>query len=1122
MPNNADILFKAELDASGAITNLRAFKGEVGQSSQDAGSQFGFLQDHWQSLVAGFGSYVTVTAAFGAIKDSITEAMSAEDSVVRLDAALRATGYSAGLTGDQIRNMAQDMQTLTGRSHESVEAAAAILTTFTMVRGAAFEPTLKAAGDLAAMFGGDLSSMAMALGRAMENPANAALGLRRAHIVLTETEKEQIAAFVAAGDIQSADAAILKDVEARVSGLDAAMASTTSGSLEKMTTQFGVLKEAGGGVILQVTGLKTVVDFWTGSVTDAALATKVWGERLSETVGKLMDARDPLTAAIALIGGMFTESDTEKINQYKSALVLMNTAGLQGQITLLQTSIARMKDSAKAAGDDTAAIEKYRIAIGNSTAMLAAANAELEKKKIAEDAAATATDKATGFTEEQQKALDKLLQSLDPVRRATDDYNEKLKTLRGAYEAEAISEEDYRAALNTLGGELDVVRQRENDRQEALATLGQMQLGVTKYIEDAASKEAIHRGQLAATEQVLGDVNKVYTTNITLLQALNVQLDKASVTRPVVTITLQMIQQATLDAYFNEIVTYGGKILSYGFAAAVNDAFTRVDFSKDWDKTWRALAATAATLLSDTMKEALFGGAGPLSGDKGFQGILQGGWGDMTSTQKWEAAGAAFGTALSFYAQATQNRTIGVVGGMVSGAVSGAEIGSIVPGIGTAIGAVVGALVGGLIAYFSSSGAKDYFYNITAGLDTSKVLFGYGGPDTSTMQNQAKQVNEALMSTTLGFRDVLKTMKTDFTTIPAGMGAYYSGNTTDASKIMSDMLNNILPQLVLKAYTPMLTAGLTGMGVSGARAGQLMGAFDTETFAKAMSALKDFVTALVGLTDTSKLLGSTPDELRAKVNETLREGFLSGFSDVMDRVKDLTANTDKLFSSEQVANAQELVTLGQQQYNATLQYISQLEGYSKGIAKSVSDTYAGWAEQKAKEAGPTDLAAFYKDQLAALQAQLGGATSGEQVNTIMTEILKYSQSLWSLNADATGNTADYAYRAWVEGWLKTVEDTAQAKIAGWEKEAADANATLKAALDAQTLALQAATGATGTLANSAATTTTALDDLTGSATASVDALTALTYAATSAAEALLSILAPAVVTAPIAIPSRSS
>lgn len=116
------------------------------------------------------GAFVA-TAAISAGKAFANAAMEAEQASLRLDAVLKATGHSAGLTKDQLDQMADSMAESTQFDDESLRNASAQMLKFGNIHGDTFRQAMKLSADLAAFMGSDLTSAVQQVGKALTSPA---------------------------------------------------------------------------------------------------------------------------------------------------------------------------------------------------------------------------------------------------------------------------------------------------------------------------------------------------------------------------------------------------------------------------------------------------------------------------------------------------------------------------------------------------------------------------------------------------------------------------------------------------------------------------------------------------------------------------------------------------------------------------------------------------------------------------------------------------------------------------------------------------------------------------------------------------------------------------------------
>lgn len=485
------------------------------------------------------------------------------------------------------------------------------------------------------------------------------------------------------------------------------------------------------------------------------------------------------------------------------------------------------------------------------------------------------------------------------------------------------------------------------------------------------------------------------------------------------------------------------KVFADTFAGGVQDAFVMLWTGGDAAEAWTRLGEEIGRLLGEamgaTINQGLFGGSGPLGSN--VTGIFAGGWQDWSKAQRLQFAGQLIGAGLQYYGQQRQDATASALGGALSGALSGWQMGG-------GWGAVVGALVGGYMGWQGAQQKKtDYrlTYNPLTGR-TDVDVTGYGQMEEDEM---ARQLYERQLFYRREFRALGRDLGLGNINISQALNLSRGGQAGSFADWWQAYLSGELPRTMWGAVSGQISSGLAGMGVGQGRIKELMDAFESGTFDSALSDLQAFVKALVGLRDVSDLLGLTPEELRAKVNATMREGFLQGFEDVMERMSELMDGVDQLFSQEQVRNAEELTKLAQTQYEAGLRYFAQLEQMRIGISQSFEDIFLGFEEERAREGGL--LGQWYSQQMTGLLDQLRNASSAEQVQRLIQQLQRYGTSLWQMGDSVEGFAGG---RMQVEEWLREAQRVADEKLRGWEEEVAAKNAELKAQLEAMIAALQ--------------------------------------------------------------------
>lgn len=223
--------------AEGAVGAL----GGIGGAAGGAAGQLG---------IVGTAAAVTVGSFF----ELATMGGEVQQVNAELDRSLEASGRSAGGFGDHIRDLASDIQEYSGLSDEAVVSAASLLAQFDNVRNTAdqplFDQILELSADLARVWGTDLSTAAVQLGRAFNDPENAVTRLRRTFPALTKAQVDQVAAMAAAGDVAGAQAELYDLLNSKVGDAAEVYGDTLPGQIDKAQESLGELAETVGGVVV--------------------------------------------------------------------------------------------------------------------------------------------------------------------------------------------------------------------------------------------------------------------------------------------------------------------------------------------------------------------------------------------------------------------------------------------------------------------------------------------------------------------------------------------------------------------------------------------------------------------------------------------------------------------------------------------------------------------------------------------------------------------------------------------------------------------------------------------------------------------------------------------------------
>ena len=257
------ILLSAQNDAKGPIDETTASLEKTTDAAKNAGS----AADSSGAGFLGLGAKLIpivggVTAVGGALTSMIGSASEAQDVTAQLDAAIASTGGRAGVTRDQVLDLASSLSAANGLSKFSDEAIASadtLLLKFGNIGADVFPQATQAIVDMATRMGSDPVSAATSLGRALDNPTKGLALLARQGVSFTDDQKALVASLMETGDTAGAQKVILDQLAATYGGAAAASAETFSGKMATMQDRIGEVMEGMGTKLLPV--VTQVMDF---------------------------------------------------------------------------------------------------------------------------------------------------------------------------------------------------------------------------------------------------------------------------------------------------------------------------------------------------------------------------------------------------------------------------------------------------------------------------------------------------------------------------------------------------------------------------------------------------------------------------------------------------------------------------------------------------------------------------------------------------------------------------------------------------------------------------------------------------------------------------------------------
>jgi hypothetical protein len=243
---------------------------------------------------------------------SVEAAMDAQAVQAQLEAVIKSTGGAAGWSAEQANNLASSLMQVTGVDDDTIVSAQSMLLTFTKIGGDVMPQATEAALDMAQTFRMDVSSAAVMLGKALNDPVEGVGALRRVGVSLTAEQEEQIKRFVELGDVASAQKVILGELATETGGAARAFGQTFAGQLAIAKASIGNIFEEVGMKLLPVLNdllqkyivplIPKIAELATAFADWLAKAIPVVVDWLSRAAEWLKNNQGVIMAALAAIG----------------------------------------------------------------------------------------------------------------------------------------------------------------------------------------------------------------------------------------------------------------------------------------------------------------------------------------------------------------------------------------------------------------------------------------------------------------------------------------------------------------------------------------------------------------------------------------------------------------------------------------------------------------------------------------------------------------------------------------------------------------------------------------------------------------------------------------------------
>ena len=289
MSNDKSLLIRINGDAEGLLKEFNNIKKET-QTLQDGLSS---IAKNSAIAFAGLSAAITLT---------ISSFRSAEQAQLRTEAVIKSTGAAAGITAEEITKMASGFEAVTTFADDTIQSGQNLLLTFTNIGKDIFPQATEAMLNMSTALGQDLSSSAIQLGKALNDPIQGVSALSRVGVQFTDAQKEVIKNLVETNRVAEAQAIILKELEKQMGGAARAAANGT-GVFFQLKNSFDNLFESIGKGAFEtlepfIKKIKEVIDELRKN------------EPLLELTGKILVFGAAITGLIAILAslgvGLFT------------------------------------------------------------------------------------------------------------------------------------------------------------------------------------------------------------------------------------------------------------------------------------------------------------------------------------------------------------------------------------------------------------------------------------------------------------------------------------------------------------------------------------------------------------------------------------------------------------------------------------------------------------------------------------------------------------------------------------------------------------------------------------------------------------------------------------------------
>ncbi|MHB8207776.1 hypothetical protein [Mucilaginibacter sp.] len=280
MPKGLDYIINIKDGDFGGVEKAKSEVTGMDDAVQQSHEHFGSLKEIIGEVGTAIAGAFAIEQLMDFGKESLSIYRSTAAAEAQIVAGIKSTANVAGLSLDDLRDKAEELEHKTLFTQAQTEQAEAIQLTFTNIRGAIFNEALPAIEDLATRMGGDgpadLKGAALQLDKALQDPIKGITALHRVGVSFSDAQKNMIDMDVKHGQVQKAQSIILQELQTEFGG-SAEAARSVLGPAGDLDEQMDELKKGFGQFIDE--SLRVVIPM--------LLETAEWFTENKEVIGDI-------------------------------------------------------------------------------------------------------------------------------------------------------------------------------------------------------------------------------------------------------------------------------------------------------------------------------------------------------------------------------------------------------------------------------------------------------------------------------------------------------------------------------------------------------------------------------------------------------------------------------------------------------------------------------------------------------------------------------------------------------------------------------------------------------------------------------------------------------------------